>query len=98
MMDIDTPGEAGAGRPTRVSAVLWANELPLLSRVSSESGVVLEGWFPHDLLDADRLAACLASFRRADVILLHPSTGGGWDEVRAALPPGIPVVIFGTDP
>ncbi|HOT94572.1 MAG TPA: cobaltochelatase subunit CobN [Methanoregulaceae archaeon] len=97
-MDIDTPGEAGAGRPTRVSAVLWANELPLLSRVSSESGVVLEGWFPHDLLDADRLAACLASFRRADVILLHPSTGGGWDEVRAALPPGIPVVIFGTDP
>ena len=97
-MNTDMTAEGRATRPTRLSAVLWANELPLLAQVAFEAGVDLEGWYPHELTESGPLDACITSLQDADVVLLHPSSAGCWDDVRAGVPPRTPVVVFGTDP
>jgi cobaltochelatase CobN len=84
--------------PVRLTAVLWSNELPLLAKVAPGAGAVLDGWCTYELSGDGAIDACIASFRSADLVLLHPSSDIVWDEIVAGLPADVPVLVIGTDP
>lgn len=79
----------------RVRALTWASDKPLLVQAGAELGVDLRVWSVQDLSDPDVLEECRRSINEADVILVHPTHDGRFDDL---LRTDRPVVAFGFDP
>jgi cobaltochelatase CobN len=82
----------------RITAIVWGSELPMLREAAEREGVMLNAWATFRLRDEGNLAACIASLKGSDIIVLHPTQEGYWDMLIPALQDGIPVVSFGHDP
>jgi len=82
----------------KVVSITWASELPLLLQASKEIGLDNELWSSTQLSSESDLARCLESLKKANLILLHPSSDACWDEIVPALNQSIPVISFGRDP
>ncbi|HOI69976.1 MAG TPA: cobaltochelatase subunit CobN [Methanothrix sp.] len=81
-----------------IASVTWSSELPLLLESAKEVGLDLEAWSSSQLAEAQYMEECLESLKRAQIILLHPSSDGCWDDIIPALDPKTPVISFGRDP
>ncbi|MDH7596942.1 MAG: cobaltochelatase subunit CobN [Methanothrix sp.] len=79
----------------RVRALTWASDKALLVQAGAELGIDLKAWSVQELLDPDTLEECRRSLNEADVILVHPTHDGRFDEL---LETGKPVIAFGFDP
>ena len=81
-----------------IVSVTWSSELPLLLQSAKEIGLDLEAWSYSQLSDPGDMERCLESLKRAELILLHPSSEACWDEIIPSLNPKTPVISFGRDP
>jgi cobaltochelatase CobN len=81
-----------------IVSVTWSSELPVLLESAKELGLDLEAWSSSQLAEAQDMEECLESLKRAQIILLHPSSDACWDEIIPALDPKTPVISFGRDP
>jgi cobaltochelatase CobN len=81
-----------------IVSVTWSSELPLLLESAKELGLDLEAWSYSQLAEPQDMEECLESLKRAQIILLHPSSDACWDEIIPALDPKTPVISFGRDP
>ncbi len=81
----------------KVTAVTWGSDKPLLIEASKELGVELNAWSTHDVDEEKKRKDCIKSFGQADVILLHPSNEGHWDEIVERLNNDVPTISFGHD-
>lgn len=79
----------------KVTAITWGSDLPLLIEAGKELGIELNAWSTHDVEEEQKRKACIKSFERADVILLHPSNEKQWDEIIASLNEEVPAISFG---
>ncbi|MDD4652641.1 MAG: cobalt chelatase, partial [Methanothrix sp.] len=82
----------------KIVSITWASELPLLLEAAKEIGLDMELWSASQLSSEADLERCLESLKRANLILLHPSSDACWDEIVPALNQDIPVISFGRDP
>ncbi|MDD2753970.1 MAG: cobaltochelatase subunit CobN [Methanothrix sp.] len=82
----------------KIVSITWASELPLLLETAKEIGLDMELWSASQLSSEADLERCLESLKRANLILLHPSSDACWDEIVPALNQDIPVISFGRDP
>jgi len=81
-----------------VASITWSSELPLLLDGARQSGIDLEAWSSSQLTSPEEIRKCLQSLKKAQLILLHPSSESCWDEIIPELDPEKPVISFGRDP
>lgn len=81
----------------RITAVLWASEVPLFTEAARETGMEVRSYSTAVLSPQEQFQRCLQDIRSSDLILLHPTQEAYWDELIPSLPSGIPVVSFGFD-
>ena len=82
----------------KLVSITWSSELPLLLQAARDLGLNLEAWSYTQLEDPLELERCLASLKRAQMTLIHPSADPCWDEIIPSLDPEIPVISFSRDP
>jgi len=82
----------------RVRSITWASDVALLMEAAKNLGIDLKAATTSDLEGQDVAIQCREFLGDADVILLHPSHEGPWDDVAESLDGSVPVVSFGRDP
>ncbi len=82
----------------KLVSITWSSELPLLLQAARDLGLNLEAWSYTQLEDPLELERCLASLKRSQMTLIHPSADPCWDEIIPSLDPEIPVISFSRDP
>jgi len=86
------------GLGMKIKAVTWASDVALLVEAAKDLGMDLEIWSTTDLEKEASLKRCVASLRVAEVILLHPTQDGYWDEIIGSFDGRAPVIAFARDP
>jgi len=82
----------------KLVSITWSSELPLLLQAAKEIGLEMDLWSSSQLSSSADLERCLESLKKAQLILLHPSSDACWDEIIPALNYRTPVISFGRDP
>ena len=82
----------------KIVSITWSSDVSLLADACAELDIALNAWSVHDLKDEAERERCTESFRHADVILLHPTNEGVWDDIIEKLSDGTPIISFGYDP
>ncbi|RLG24367.1 hypothetical protein DRN77_02525, partial [Methanosarcinales archaeon] len=65
----------------KIVSITWSSDVSLLAEACAELDIALNAWSVHDLKDEAERERCTESFRHADVILLHPTNEGVWDDI-----------------
>jgi len=82
----------------KIVSITWSSELPLLLQGARELSLDLEAWSYTQLSDLYELEKCLESLKKAQLVLVHPSSDPCWDEIIPAMDPMTPAISFGRDP
>ncbi|MFB3764478.1 MAG: cobaltochelatase subunit CobN, partial [Methanotrichaceae archaeon] len=82
----------------KIVSITWSSELPLLLLGARELSLDLEAWSYTQFDNSSELEKCLESLKKAQLVLVHPSSDPCWDKIFPAMDPVTPVVSFGRDP
>lgn len=82
----------------RVRSITWASDVALLLEAAKNLGIDLKAATTSELEGQDVATQCREFLGDAEVILLHPSHEGPWDDIAESLDGSVPVVSFGRDP
>ena len=82
----------------KINAIVWASDMAHILKASREIGLDLMAWSTVGLNRQDDLAACLASLNDADLLLIHPSHDGFWDEIMQRVDSTKPLVAISLNP
>ncbi|MBN1322611.1 MAG: cobaltochelatase subunit CobN [Methanotrichaceae archaeon] len=82
----------------KIRAVTWASDISLLLQAGRDLGLDIKAWSSNGLEETGALESCIDSLREADLILLHPSHEGYWDDIMDGLEGiSLPIIAFGRD-
>jgi cobaltochelatase CobN len=81
----------------KVTAITWGSDMAPLINACKELGIELNAWSTYEIEDEKKRKDCIKSFEQADIILLHPSNEGYWDEIIESLNKEVPTISFGHD-
>ncbi|MCK9564441.1 MAG: cobaltochelatase subunit CobN [Methanothrix sp.] len=82
----------------RINAIVWASDVAPLLKASRDLGFDLMAWSTSDLNNHDNLAACLKLLNDADLLLIHPSHDGFWDEIMENIDKDKLLISVGSNP
>lgn len=79
----------------KVTTITWGSDMPLLIEAAKELKIEMNAWSTHEMEDEKKREDCIKSFEGTEVILLHPSNDGFWDEIIERLNKDVPIISFG---
>ncbi|MCQ8903530.1 MAG: cobaltochelatase subunit CobN [Methanothrix sp.] len=79
----------------RLRALTWASDKALLVQAGAELNIDLRVWSVQELSDPGAMEECRSSLNEADLILVHPTHDGMFDDL---LNINKPIISFGFDP
>jgi len=82
----------------RIRSITWASDVALLLEAAKNVGMDLKAAVASEFAGEDAAAQCREFLSDAEVILLHPSHEGPWDDIADSLDGSVPTVSFGRDP
>jgi len=82
----------------RIRSITWASDVALLLEAAKNLGVDLKAKVASEFEQKEVASQSREFLSDAEVILLHPSHEGPWDEIAEILDGSVPIVSFGRDP
>ena len=86
-------------RTMKLAAIVWASYASMLKEAFAAEGFETAVFASKRLAqNPSEMEAAIVGMADADLILLYRTNEGYWQEIEAALPAGVPVVVVGMDP